>query len=465
LKGVVNTTDLGINVQLYPTCGIVKVNSITKGVPIKNAKVSIYKGRKNIDDTINNRKLIIEGKTDKNGIFYYTLPEIPFEEKNDEVINTREDFFRFLVIVKKGDDWTYKYIDSSEVKLIERSKRRYLTTRYHPFMTNWSFGDNEDLYYSGIAWSDRYLYKVGDTVKIKGVIGYYRYEKFYPLKNAKLQIQIRGYPYHEDKKKEAEIITNDFGTFTLELPTDETWQTTEYEVLALKELNKKDYLRDDNKIYISLGFVFRIAEFRVPQCNITLESPQISQKKGTIRIGYRATYFDGTPMVNIRSKLEISQGACWFSFPEWEDFEFLIKRANNKIILEEEANLDSNGFYSKLIPYDTSVKYPITYNIIASVKIENGEEVRTSKEIDFYPIKKLIGIRFSRYYKYEGDSLKADIIVVDTAGNPVVNTLLKVAIIKTEEAIKIEIRDNGCGFDPEAYLKPEEGNMQYGTIP
>lgn len=41
---------------------------------------------------------------------------------------------------------------------------------------------------------------------------------------------------------------------------------------------------------------------------------------------------------------------------------------------------------------------------------------------------------------------------------------LMVVINKSEETLKIEVRDNGCGFEPDSCIGSGESDMQYGTI-
>ena len=159
-------TNIGMHVQIYPTCGIVKLNQLTDNKPVSDAQVEIYKWADIIyTDTgyiWDFDKPVAKGITDKDGIFYYSMNE----EEDVKKVYTREFHFRnrkeleYLVVAKKNGDMAYCFANDDFNKFTD------------------VFWEGDGRRYYAALFSDQQLYSPGDTIKLKGIIRY-RYGKIH----------------------------------------------------------------------------------------------------------------------------------------------------------------------------------------------------------------------------------------------------------------------------------------------
>lgn len=299
-SGMVQYTNIGMHVQIYPTCGIVKLNQLTDNKPVSDAQVEIYKWADIIyTDTgyiWDFDKPVAKGITDKDGIFYYSMNE----EEDVKKVYTREFHFRnrkeleYLVVAKKNGDMAYCFANDDFNKFTD------------------VFWEGDGRRYYAALFSDQQLYSPGDTIKLKGIIRYFRYGKIHiPAKDESVELDI-------DSDNKIKIDSNefgDFGTFTCKIPSDHKWKYGKYIVHGYVILNGV-------KAYVA-NCSFEIAEFRVPEFTVSFSDNQnMIVTNSKFDLAYSGKFYDGNPLSEATSQLTVKKYKTSFRPEGWDNFQF-----------------------------------------------------------------------------------------------------------------------------------------------
>jgi len=448
-------TNIGIYSQFLPTGGIIKLNQLTDGQPIAGADVRIYREddlprleaiRDLITDTgIEEINHSFGGMTDSNGVLTLSSEDMvkiskrkvrnralntlyPPEADPDDILYDQERYGspeppRLLIIAEKDDDWTFLHTQQSGNPSI------------------WSFGVSSDWEAErpisrGTIFSDQFIYRPGDTVKMKGISRYILYGKLFNGEG--LEYVIKLYDPKGAEKEIGRVKVNEFGTFHFEIPTKKGQTLGSYEVVA-------------ETPHSGLRFrgQFRLAEFRVPEFKVTMNvDKKVAMPKEPINISWEGQYYFGAPMSEAKSSLNITRRRTSFRPPGWDEFSFGIpkhldekKISLNSAYLRETINLDPAGKAFKTIelrPED--VPYPMTYNCDAEVEDVSRQTSSANRNITLLPDKRLVGIKLSNWIVAKNDEIKASVIVSSPEGEPIPGIPLNVKLIKREwHSVKMEI--------------------------
>ncbi|MFQ6039737.1 MAG: Ig-like domain-containing protein, partial [Candidatus Poribacteria bacterium] len=452
-NGLILRTNIGIYSQFLPTGGIIKLNQLTDGAPIPEAKVRIYREDdlprlEKIWDIITHRVAkpnpSFEGITDSDGMLTLSAEDMakvskrrvrnkilnelyPPEADPDDILYDQERFGspeppRLLIIAEKEEDWTFLHTQSGGYPSI------------------WSFGVRSDWEAErpisrGMIFSDQFIYRPGDTVKMKGISRYLLYGKLFNGHGLEYTIKLRD-PRGAEKEI-GKVKVNEFGTFHFEIPTQKGQSLGRYEVVA-------------ETPHRGLRFrgQFRLAEFRVPEFKVTIDvDKKIAIPSEPINISWSGQYYFGAPMSEVKSSLNITRRRAYFRPKGWNEFSFGVpeylddrKVSLSSAYLRETINLDKEGKASKTIelrPED--VPFPMTYNCDAEVEDVSKQTSSTNKNVTLLPDKRLVGIKLSDWIVAKKDELKAAVIVSSPEGEPLADILLNVKLIKREwHSVKTE---------------------------
>ena len=453
-NGLILRTNIGIYTQFLPTCGVIKLNQLTDGLPIPKAKVRIYREDdlprlEKIWDLITDTHIkkirpCFEGMTDSNGLLTLSAKEIarctkrrirskilnelyPPEADPDDILYDQERFGfaeppRLLIIAEKGEDWTF------------------LQTQRSGYPSIWSFGVSTDWEAErpisrGTIFSDQNLYRPGDTVKMKGVSRYLLYGKL--LNGKGLEYKIKLYDPNGAEKEIGKVKVNEFGTFNFDIPTKNGQTLGYYRVVA-------------ETPYDGLRFHggFRLAEFRVPEFEVTMDvDKKVALPKERILISWEGKYYFGAPMSGAKSTLNITRRRTYFRPKGWEDFSFGLPRYLDKKkvslsgrYLRKTINLNKRGNGSKIIRLRRDdVPYPITYHCDVEVEDVSKQTSSANKSLTLLPDNRLIGIKLSDWIVAKKSSVKVSVIVCSPEGKVLTNIPINVKLIKREyHSVKTE---------------------------
>jgi uncharacterized protein YfaS (alpha-2-macroglobulin family) len=456
-NGLILRTNIGIYSSFLPTGGIIKLNQLTDGLPIPEAKIRIYREDdlpmlEKIWDLITNTYIekinpCFEGTTDSDGMLTLSTEDMvkiskrkidnkilnelyPPEADPDDILYDQERFGfaeppRLLIIAEKEDDWTF------------------LQTQEWGNPSTWSFGVSADWEAErpisrGIIFSDQFIYRPGDTVKMKGISRYLLYGKLFNGQG--LEYTIKLYDPQGTEKEIGKVKVNEFGTFDFEIPTKKGQMLGWYEVVA-------------ETPYPGLNFrgQFRLAEFRVPEFKVMMHINKTIAKIGEpINISWEGKYYFGAPMSEAKSSLNITRRRTYFSPKGWEGFSFGIPEylderqvSLSSEYLRETINLNKEGKASKTIelrPED--VPFPMDYNCDVEVEDVSKQTSSANQNIILLPDERLVGIKLSDWIVAKKSEIKASVIVSSPEGKPITGVPLNIKLIKREwHSVKMETGD------------------------
>jgi uncharacterized protein YfaS (alpha-2-macroglobulin family) len=446
-NGLILRTNIGIYTQLHPTGGVIKLNQLTDGKPIGEAKIKIYREddlprMEKIwdlitDTNINRISPCLEGRTDSKGILTLSTAQIkkctkrrirnkvlnelyPPEADPDDILYDQEKFGfaeppRLLIVAEKDDDWTFIQTQSGG----------------NPSL--WSFGlspawEAERPLCRGTIFTDQHLYRPGDTVKLKGISRYLLYGKLLTGEGLALEIKLRD--PRGGEKQIGKVKINDFGTFNLEIPTKEGQSLGYYNITAE---NKEHDLKYHGK--------FRLAEFRVPEFQVDMDiNKKIVATGEPFKISWEGKYFFGAPMAEAKSSLNITRRKTYFKPKGWTEFTFGIpsylqekKSSISGGYLRKTINLGKTGKASKTITLSRN-DVPYTMDYLCDVEVTDVSRQTSSakRKITVLPDKRLIGVQLDNWIIAAKDNLRTGIIVSSPEGEALTGIPVTVKLIKRE---------------------------------
>jgi hypothetical protein len=456
-NGLILRTDLGLYTQFHPTAGIIKLNRLSDGEPVPGAAVKIYREddlpqADKIWDLISARgeagkKPCFQGTTGEDGLLVLSSEEMmrctkreietrvlnelyPPEADPDDVLYDQERYGfaeppRLLIVAQKDEDWTFLQTSESGTPSI------------------WRFGvgsawEAERPLSRGTIFSDQFLYRPGDTVRMKGISRYLLYGRMLTGEGLEYIIKLRdpgGAEQHIDT-----VGVNEFGTFHFEVPTAEGQPLGIYQVVA-------------ESPYPGLVFRgwFRLAEFRVPEFQVEMElDTAIALPGEPIEVSWEGRYYFGAPMSRAGSSLSVTRRRTSYRPPGWEDFSFGIPQS-----LEDEQVSLSGEYLQETIPLDRQgrgektirlrsedVPFPMTYRCDVEVEDVSRQTVSAHRSLTALPDRRLIGLKLDSWVAAKGESVTVSLIVTTPEGEALSGVPLRVELIRREyHSVKTEAPD------------------------
>ncbi len=273
---VVQVTDLGISAKLSRFGSVVWVNRLSDGKPVEGADVRIRApGGSPANDHV--------VRTDANGMALVD---------GSKLYVGRSSWQSPVVIVKHGEDWAYR--SASDV------------------LHGWRYGVNTDLYGElspyGMVFTERGVYRPGDTVRIKGI---FRQPEAKGTstpagKSAKIKVST---PTGQELVASNATLT-EFGTPAMDVKVPTTAALGFYEISA--NVGGGD-------VSHAWGS-FDVEEYRASEFKVGTELDRRAYVRGDeVRCTARGDYLFGAPMNN-SLRTTITRGPSWFAVPKTQDF-------------------------------------------------------------------------------------------------------------------------------------------------
>jgi len=224
--------------------------------------------------------------------------------------------------------------------LVGKEKERW--NRYH-------YSDNDEKEIVVSLFTDRAIYRPGQTVYFSGLVYEQQKDSVKVLKDKSMQVSLLDNDYK--KVKTLELKTNDFGTFSQSFVLPKDCQTG---VWLIQTENSR------------LGV--RIEEYKRPTFEVTFNPVQTTYQAGdSIQVTGKATTFAGAPVQNARVKYDITcMENSWWRM-----------RGSTVHRTEGEALTDADGCFSipvRFLPNPDEKKYwYYTYDVSAQVTSMAGE--------------------------------------------------------------------------------------------
>jgi uncharacterized protein YfaS (alpha-2-macroglobulin family) len=272
-RSIVQVTDLAISAKVSMHGTLVWVTRLSTGAPVAGASVSI-RGSGSTTALF---------RSDAQGLV--TIPAESFRPNLQREENS-------VIFVRTDDDFAYRRVES------QLEGYRYGASVQmepdHPF---------------GIVFTDRGIYRPGDTVHLKGILR----EEAHPRtvtpvgRVVNVKVQASG-----DTIAEATPRLSAFGTFALDVKVPEGGRLGTYEVDANVE--------GSGRGWADVSSTFEVAEYKPAEFEVGVESDRPSYVRGDkASWTARGDFLFGAPMSNATASLRVTRASAGFSPPGLED--------------------------------------------------------------------------------------------------------------------------------------------------
>lgn len=268
-------TDLGISAKVSPRGSLVWVTRLSTGAPVAGATVSVARpgGAHLVDVT-----------TDANG--FAPIPEAAFvpSASNEKAV----------IFARLGDDWAYHRVNDT--------------------VESYRFGVWADLspdHPFGMIFSDRGIYRPGDTVRLKGIFRDEARSGTSTPAGRTVDLDVESSDGQPVTK--LTIALSAFGTLSADVKIPDTGRLGSYTVHARVQGSPRGYP--------DVGSDFEVAEYRAAEFKASVQSDHPSYIRGDqASWTARGDYLFGAPMNGADARLEVTRSETYFSPPGLDGF-------------------------------------------------------------------------------------------------------------------------------------------------
>ncbi|NJK47161.1 alpha-2-macroglobulin family protein [Candidatus Gracilibacteria bacterium] len=423
--GLVQLTNLGVFAQWFPESGLIRVNHLSDGSAVEGATVEIYKTRLEsksrtkqepcaIASTDSTGTTILQGKDWKRCVANLNPPKL-------------------LAIVREGQDWAFAQTDE------------YSGNYGYGIYAEWDDGKPQT---RGTIFSDRQLYQPGEKAWFTGVAYYLQNGELKQNKNTSYQVTLI-----DPNGKNTDLgtqVTNEFGTFSLELDLDKDRPLGEYAIRAERK-NEVEFYGN-----------FRVAEFKPPnfKVNLTLdkEFATLNEKVG---INTESNYLFGSPVQSANVQYYVTRQKAEFIPKGWEKFAFGRQwfwpeeppevpsdvRQGNQV-------LDASGKNREVVAVADDLPYPMTYRVEALVSDVSNLSVSDVKTFNAFPSQYLIGLQ-NDFVAQAGQAFPIKVIVTNPSGQVVTGQRVRVELQQMDYSSVTQLQEGSA---------TSENQVEYKTV-
>ena len=417
------------------------VNSLLTGDPVADVKATVYREE-------NTTQPCASGTTDPKGLLALSEKELlsctkrnitnkvmnenmPAEGDEDDESYDRGSYGdarppRLSVIAEKGTDWAMLQAHGDGNPPV------------------WNFGvtpawEAERPIPAGTIFSDRQIYRLGETVELKGVVRYLSYGVLKKEVGAVYEVELRD-PQGARTKLEP-VTVSEYGTFNISIPLKKNQPLGHYTVIASSKAMNLKYRG-----------TFQAAQFRAPdfKAKVMPEKPRTVAGE-EFKAEVKAEYYFGAPMAGAKTSWNVTRRSIifrpegWegvsFGIPEWIDREGTATAPSANVASGAfELNKDGKGSITIAVPKG-EVARPMLYSFDIEVKDPSEQTVGASAMATALPDPVLIGMKMTDWFGESKKPLAISAIAVDADGKAAPGTQLLVKLIKRDwHAVRRVIR-------------------------
>jgi len=399
-------TDLGVSAKFSAVNNVFWVTRLSDASPVAGARVEVR------DDT--NQKLW-SGMTNEQG-----LVESPGWRELKVKQTDRWSTPRQWVIVYKDLDVAYASSDWG--------------TGIEPYRFDISYEWNpEPIKKEGILFTDRNLYRAGETVHIKGLLREKKFSDWQPpsVKQVRLKIHdSRGTLIHTDT-----LAVSSFGSLNMDLALDELAPLGYYDVVA-ESLSATE----ENYGYIMNGF-FRVEAFRPAEFSVTMVPEQESVILGdSVRTHIKGAYLFGAAMAHQEISWRVFMNRTSYTPPDRESWSFGpcdwmedSEEYAGLPLSQGKGVLDRDGQYHLTARAKAeNIDRPQQLVVSADVKSPGNQVIGANALITVHPADFYIGLKPSTTFAQVNKPFAFQMITVSPDGKTLPDRSVKIRIVQRQ---------------------------------
>jgi len=386
--GIVQLTNLGVFSQWFPQSGLIRVHHLSDGSLVKAANIEVYQSK--LSEKSRPQPLpCLTGKTDEKGVLI-----IDNNQLKQCYPQSDSSLPQLLVIASENQDWAFTRTEE------------YSGAYDYGIDAGWETNKPES---RGVIFSDRKLYQPGEKAAFTAFADYLEKGKIQEDKNSVYQLILvnpNGQNTDLGTKK-----TNEFSTFSLELPISKNQPLGFYNIQA-KGKNGKE-----------ISGEFRVAEFKPPNFKVDLQLNKkfaVIDDKIDVQVG--SNYLFGSPVEGGEAKYFVTRQQSNFIPKGWEEFSFGRQwfwpeespNVSNDV-LQTNTKLDTNGKSSQTLTVTKDLPYPMTYRVDIEISDISNLSVANSQTFTALPSNRIIGLK-SNFVADAGKDFPVEFIVTDPTG-------------------------------------------------
>jgi uncharacterized protein YfaS (alpha-2-macroglobulin family) len=421
---VVQVTDLAMSAKLSKRGTTVWVTRLSTGAPVAGATVALRRP---------DEPKVFTSTTDATG--FATIPSDvyrPVRDENDDAV----------IVVRSGEDWTYRSA-SNVVGL-------------------WSLGvsfDDRDDQPFGMMFTDRGIYRPGDTVELKGII---REEADVgtrtPTAGQKIVLAVQSPDGTEIAKLTPALSAH--GTFSVRVPVPRVGRLGTYEIEAR--------IAGSARGWADVTTTFEVAEYRPAEFEVKVESDRPSFVRGeTARWIGRGDFLYGAPMARAAARTWITRSATYFVPPGAE--ELVVDDSAYRADLPE-ASPDGGTLENRAGKLDDAGKTSSTVKlempgqigaerVTAEVEVTDlsRQSIASSTTAIVHPAEFYLGLERVPFFADPGKAIAAHVVAIAPSGTKLPGRQVKLELVRrTWVAAKRE----GGGSELRTISKPLDTVVQ-----
>ncbi len=390
LTGVVQLTNLGVFAQWFPGRGIVLVQHLSDGAPVRAASVAFYR----LDEA---GKLApqqcAQGTTGASG----ELDLSGVDVERCSVAASANQAPNLGVVVTEGADvatvtvWNYSGISRFDVT------------------SGWTSGAPLS---RGTIFSDRDMYQPGERGEITGIAYYVKGSSVVADANAPYRVTLT------DPNNNATALgtyrTDAFGVFSMPI-TFSKQQSLGYYTLDAKGANGND-----------INGSLRVAEFKPPNFKLTLTLGSTSATAGSnVHANVAAAYLFGAPLQGGTAHAYVTRDVATVAPKGWDDFWFGPQwywpeqtPSFDTDVLQRDLPLDAQGATTLDVAVPGDLPFPMSYRVDMETSDVSNLSVSDSKSFLALPADAVIGLA-SDAVGQAGSAMPVRVIVTDADGTAI----------------------------------------------
>lgn len=400
--GMVQLTNLGVFTQWFPESGLVRVHHLSDGSPVVAARLEIYESKLEAKSRPQPTPCAT-GETDQNGTLLLNRQNL------QQCLGGNTSFEKapkLLVIARENQDWAFTRTEE------------YSGAYGYGIDSGWDDGKPQS---RGVIFSDRQLYKPGEKAAFTGFAYYLENGSIKQDKNASYKVTV----LNPDGQKTdlGTQSTNEFGTFSLELPLRNNQPLGYYSIQAKGKSGRE------------ISGDFRVAEFKPPNFKVELNlDKEFAIGEQQVEAKAASNYLFGSPVEGGKAQYYFTRSQADFKPKGWEQFSFgrqwFWPEESPTLasdVLQSNQVLDGGGKSSQIVKIAKDLPYPMTYRVDVQVADVSNLSVSDSKTFTVLPSHRLIGLSSN----FVADALQpfpVQVIVTDATGKAIAGQRVRVQL-------------------------------------